>query len=111
LCAVRRKRVFSPGEVVFHADDEGGCFYRVATGLVDVVVKGKGKKGRRLVTIRSGMSFGELAMVTGRPRSAEACAVVEPTPRPGSLLSGRRSLPHVLMWCVVAWPTGTRQTR
>jgi glutaminase len=79
LCRVCRKRVFHPGEVIFHAGDRGECFYLVASGLVDVVVKGQDRKERRLVTMRSGMSVGEFAMVTNQPRSAEARAVVETT--------------------------------
>jgi glutaminase len=72
-----RRRMFSPGETIFRSGDPGESFYLIMAGRVDIVVRSSGKKDRRLVTIRAGMSFGEFALVTGELRSAEAIAVVE----------------------------------
>jgi CRP-like cAMP-binding protein len=49
----------------------------ILSGLVDILIRANGKRERRLVTVRSGMSFGEFAMVTEQSRSAEARAVTE----------------------------------
>jgi glutaminase len=71
------RRVFAAGEIVFRSGDPGDSFYLIVAGRVDIVVRSSGKKDRRLVTIRAGMSFGEFALVTEEVRSAEAVAVVE----------------------------------
>ena len=72
-----RRRVFRAGEVIFRTGDPGNAFYLILAGLVDIVVPVAGKRERRLVTIRSGMSFGEFALVTEQPRSADARAVMD----------------------------------
>lgn len=74
LCCERR---FASGETIFRTGDEGTSLFLIGSGLVDIVVKVGGQRERRLVTMRSGMSFGEFAMVTGLSRSTDARAVVE----------------------------------
>ena len=72
-----RERTFSAGESLFGMGDPAESFFMITRGLVDVVVKGPGKRERRLVTLCAGMSVGEFAMATDHHRSAEARAVVE----------------------------------
>ncbi len=79
LYRIGKRRTFPPGEVIFRAGDPGDSFYMILSGLVDILIRVNGKRENRLVTIRSGMSFGEFAMVTEQARSAEARAVIETT--------------------------------
>ncbi len=82
VAAIRARtttRVFTAGTVVF---DEGAApdgLYFVGAGQVAADVRLRGRGGhRRLSTIASGSSFGELALVDGRPRSTRIVAI-EPT--------------------------------
>jgi glutaminase len=70
-----QRRTFAAGEVVFRAGDVGESFFMIVAGRVDIVVRTTGRRERRLVSIRAGMSFGEFAMVSEPVRSAEARAV------------------------------------
>jgi glutaminase len=74
-----KRRVFAAGETVFRTGDPGDAFFMILAGRVDIIVRIKGGRDRRLITIRPGMSFGEFAMVTGEARSAEARCAVETT--------------------------------
>ena len=72
-------KVFHAGTVVFEEGDESDGLYFVGAGQVAADVRLKGRGGRRrLSTIASGSSFGELALVDGRPRSTRIVAI-EPT--------------------------------
>jgi glutaminase len=77
VCRLCTKRHFASGEIIFRAGDEGSSLFLISSGLVDIVVKGKGRQETRLLTIHSGMSFGEFAMVTGLTRTTHARAVVD----------------------------------
>ncbi len=72
-------KVFHAGTVVFEEGDESDGLYFVGAGQVAADVRLGGRGGRRrLSTIASGSSFGELALVDGRPRSTRIVAI-EPT--------------------------------
>ncbi|MBT7857553.1 MAG: peptidase domain-containing ABC transporter, partial [Nitrospinaceae bacterium] len=60
---------FDAGEYVFRHGDEPEKFYVVLEGKVDVIKEGEGG-GNSLTTIRAGEFFGELALLTKRPRAA-----------------------------------------
>lgn len=77
LCKACQSRSFAAGETIFKAGDPADSFYFVLSGIVDVLVKTDGKRERRLVTMSPGMSFGEFALVTEGPRSANVRAVVD----------------------------------
>jgi glutaminase len=72
-----RARSFEAGETIFSAEDPADSFFFVSSGVVDILVKTDGVRERRLVTMSPGMSFGEFALVTEGPRSADARAVVD----------------------------------
>lgn len=74
-----KRRQFAEGEVIFRAGDAGDSLYLILSGRVEIVVRANGGRDRRLATVRSGMSFGEFALVSERTRSAEARAVVDTT--------------------------------
>jgi glutaminase len=77
LCKACRARSFAAGETIFKAGDPADSFFFVLSGIVDVLVKTDAKRERRLVTMSPGMSFGEFALVTEGPRSANVRAVVD----------------------------------
>ena len=68
--------MFTPGAIVFDEGAEPDGLYFLSAGEVTVdirVLKPAGR--RRLSTIGAGSSFGELALVDGRTRSARVVAI------------------------------------
>jgi CRP/FNR family transcriptional regulator, cyclic AMP receptor protein len=60
---------FSAGQIIFSAGQPGEVMYVILEGEVDIQASGKG-----LETLHPGGMFGEMALVDGEPRSAEAVA-------------------------------------
>jgi CRP/FNR family cyclic AMP-dependent transcriptional regulator len=75
LAARAVSRSFRKGERIFHQGDPGDAMYVVVAGLVKVVVVAESGDEMVLVTLSPPESFGELALIDGRPRSATAEAV------------------------------------
>jgi small-conductance mechanosensitive channel len=68
--------VFAPGETLIRAGDEGSSMFVVHNGRVSVQVTDKG--GPRTVAVLSeGNFFGEMALFTGEPRTANVVALEE----------------------------------
>ncbi|MFO1327713.1 MAG: glutaminase A [Rubrivivax sp.] len=63
-----------PGAVVLRRGEPGDAVYLLLRGQVSVVVDLPGGGHRRLSTLTAGMAFGELALVSGGPRSADVRA-------------------------------------
>lgn len=59
----------SPGDRVVRAGAKGDAMYFVVSGLVEVRVNGKA------VQLKAGSFFGEMALLTGAPRTADVIAV------------------------------------
>ena len=59
----------SRGTTVFREGDPGGSVYVIRTGKVRVLKNSAGRQ-RVVITLGPGDFFGEMAVVTGRPRSA-----------------------------------------
>lgn len=68
---------FQPGSVIFKQGENGDALYFIDSGRVDIV-SGNSGSGKTLARLGSGQSFGEMALLTGEPRSASA-VVSEPT--------------------------------
>jgi glutaminase len=69
-------RVFTDGTVVFNEGDEPDGLYFIGAGQVSADVRVRGQRGRRrLNSMAAGSSFGELALVDGRPRSTRIAAL------------------------------------
>lgn len=64
------------GTTVFRQGDPGGSMYVIRTGKVRVLKESHGRQ-RVVTTLGPGDFFGEMAVVTGRPRSATAEVVEE----------------------------------
>ncbi|HLT48560.1 MAG TPA: mechanosensitive ion channel family protein [Rubricoccaceae bacterium] len=77
LAACARTLLFAPGEQILHTGGEGGSMFVVVRGRVEIRVP-KPDGGRvRVSEIRPGEVFGEMSLLTGEPRSADAWALDE----------------------------------
>jgi anti-anti-sigma regulatory factor len=62
------------GTVLFREGDAGTCLYLLAKGVVSILLDSSGgiAPAQRIVTFAPGVTFGEQAILDGRPRSAAA---------------------------------------
>lgn len=65
----QQKRTFEPGQTIFSAGDEGDYMFGVIDGSVNIIVR-----GQTLETVEPGSVFGEMALIDGEARSADAVA-------------------------------------
>jgi len=63
-------RSYNAGEIIFHSGDEGSGAVLLRSGNIDIH-----NKGARLALIEPGDMFGEVALVGGQSRTAEATAI------------------------------------
>lgn len=75
LTSAMRRRVFRPGEVIFHRDDPGQVLYVIQTGKVKIYITSPDGQEVSLAVFGQGDYFGELALLDGQPRSASAVAI------------------------------------
>ncbi|XP_041946024.1 cAMP-dependent protein kinase type II-alpha regulatory subunit-like isoform X2 [Alosa sapidissima] len=74
---------FKDGELIISQGDEAHCFYIVESGVVKIMMKSKTKAGPmaneevEIARCSRGQYFGELALVTNKPRAASVYAVGE----------------------------------
>jgi len=68
--------VFAPGETVIRAGDPGSSMFVVHNGRVSVQVNESGRP-RTVATLSDGAFFGEMALFTGEPRTANVVALAE----------------------------------
>ncbi|HWP55832.1 MAG TPA: mechanosensitive ion channel family protein [Pyrinomonadaceae bacterium] len=68
--------VFAPGETLIRAGDEGSSMFVVHNGRVAVQISDRGT-ARTVATLTDGNFFGEMALFTGEPRTANVVAVEE----------------------------------
>ncbi|XP_009872652.1 PREDICTED: cAMP-dependent protein kinase type II-alpha regulatory subunit-like [Apaloderma vittatum] len=77
------EKVYQDGERIISQGDKADCFYIVESGEVKILIKSKtmtSKEANQEVEIAQchrGQYFGELALVTNKPRAASAYAVGE----------------------------------
>ena len=70
------RHVFAPGETVIRAGDPGSSMFVVHNGRVRVQVNDQGRS-RTVATLSEGEFFGEMALFTGEPRTANVVALEE----------------------------------
>lgn len=58
------------GKVIFRQGDPGDCLYIVTEGTVSVYTESEDHVDRQLTLLERGAVFGEMALLTGQPRSA-----------------------------------------
>ncbi len=76
LAQASKRHIFAPGETVIRAGDPGSSMFVVHNGRVSVQVSENGRP-RTVATLQDGDFFGEMALFTGEPRTANIVAVEE----------------------------------
>jgi small-conductance mechanosensitive channel/CRP-like cAMP-binding protein len=77
LAVGARRRPYAPGETVMRQGDDGSSMFLVESGRCGVTQKSATGESQRLAVLEPGMSFGEIAFLTGEPRSATVRALTE----------------------------------
>ena len=70
------RHVFAAGELVIRAGDQGASMFVVHSGRVQVQISDGGKQ-RPVAVLSEGAFFGEMALFTGEPRTANVVALEE----------------------------------
>jgi small-conductance mechanosensitive channel len=76
LARAATSHVFAPGETVIRAGDPGSSMFVVHNGRVNVQLNENGR-ARTVATLSEGAFFGEMALFTGEPRTANIVAIEE----------------------------------
>lgn len=76
LARAATSHVFAPGETVIRAGDPGSSMFVVHNGRVSVQISENGR-AHTVATLSEGAFFGEMALFTGEPRTANIVAVEE----------------------------------
>jgi small-conductance mechanosensitive channel/CRP-like cAMP-binding protein len=76
LAQAATSHVFAPGETVIRAGDPGASMFVVHNGRVSVQLSENGR-ARTVATLSEGAFFGEMALFTGEPRTANIVALEE----------------------------------
>ncbi|KAG8435947.1 hypothetical protein GDO86_007155 [Hymenochirus boettgeri] len=77
------EKIYKDGDRIIAQGDKADCLYIVESGEVKIMMKSKTKAGQEsnqeveITRCKSGQYFGELALVTNKPRAASAYAVGE----------------------------------
>lgn len=64
---------YEPGQTIFREGEQGDAMYFIVEGAVEIV-QGSGDAGDRLALLTTHDFFGEMAIITGAPRTASATA-------------------------------------
>lgn len=73
LAQAATSHIFAPGEMVIRAGDPGSSMFVVHNGRVSVQISENGR-ARTVATLSEGAFFGEMALFTGEPRTANIVA-------------------------------------
>jgi small-conductance mechanosensitive channel len=76
LAHAAASHVFAPEETVIRAGDPGSSMFVVHSGKVNVQINDNGRP-RTVATLGEGAFFGEMALFTGEPRTANIVAIEE----------------------------------
>ena len=77
LARTVKSRVAAPGEVIFKEGDPPDAFYIVGSGRVRIFVRHEDRIDIQFSVCGPGEHFGEVALLTGEPRTASAISVDE----------------------------------
>jgi small-conductance mechanosensitive channel/CRP-like cAMP-binding protein len=76
LAGAAARHTFAPGELVIRAGDQGASMFVVHSGRVQVQISDAGVT-RPVAVLNEGAFFGEMALFTGEPRTANVVALEE----------------------------------
>lgn len=79
LYRIAREVRFAAGEWIVRAGDDATSMFLITDGEVEVFLRVNGRVEKRLTTLGSGMSFGEMAMVNRERRTADVRALCTTT--------------------------------
>jgi Cyclic nucleotide-binding domain/Ion channel len=66
-----KPKIYVPGERIFRVGERGNAMYLIHSGNVEIL----GADQKRIVELRDGAFFGEMALIKDQPRSATAVAL------------------------------------
>jgi voltage-gated potassium channel len=72
LAVQLKPRLFRPGDTIIHVGGEADCMYFINRGAVDVFLAGHDEA---VTTLKEGSFFGEMALLSDKPRSATVKAM------------------------------------
>lgn len=75
LCSALRTQMIKKGEVLFQKDSEGTALYIIKEGSIKIVLPSPSGDEVILAIFSKGDFFGEMALLDGMPRSADAVGV------------------------------------
>jgi len=71
------QRIYAPGEVVVHRNDEGSSMFVINRGRAEVLVPDSGGQLQQVAVLGPGGFFGEMSLFTGETRTADVRALEE----------------------------------
>lgn len=77
IARAMQKREFGENDVIVSQGEEGSSLFIIEEGLVNVLVKDAKGKNKWVAHIQPGAFFGEMALLTGEPRTASVQAETE----------------------------------
>jgi cAMP-dependent protein kinase regulator len=77
LLATARPRKVGVGEAVVREDEAGRSLFLIVQGTVRVSTKGNAGEEIKLAALGSGDFFGEVSLLTGKPRTATVTALTD----------------------------------
>jgi CRP/FNR family transcriptional regulator, cyclic AMP receptor protein len=113
LCELLDSLDCKAGEVLFRAGDEGNAMYLIEEGKVRIFVRAKDGHEVTLTELQRGDFFGEMVLLDGKPRSADARVAEDARLAVLSrehFLSFARSNPNVALEMLTALANRLRQT-
>ena len=73
------EKSFPPGATIISQGEKGDSFYFIQSGAVQVVLEGGGGRRESIAVLGPQESFGEMALLSGEPRSATIITVKDTT--------------------------------
>jgi anion transporter len=73
------EKFFNAGTTVFSQGDQGDSFYLIQSGAVQVILESAGGRRESIAVLGPQDSFGEMALLSGEPRSATIITVKDTT--------------------------------
>jgi len=77
LAALLRRRSIKKGDILFQKGDEGTALYAILRGCIKIIVTTPVGDKITVAILNDGDFFGEMALLDGMPRSADAVALEE----------------------------------
>ncbi len=79
LCQQMRQHYFLPGQIIVERGERGDSLFVIAEGCVSIVVGPPNGADHEVARLGAGEVFGEMALLTGQPRTATVQAITTTT--------------------------------